>query len=210
MPRERKDKSYADNLDFETQLWAKNYEFVAGIDDVGRGCFAGPVVCAAVIMPKDVRLHRLTDSKLLAKSEHQHFSDLVKESAIAWAVGEASVEEVDELNIKYATQLAMKRAVESLNITPEYLLVDGLEQIDLAIPQRAITKGDFICHSISAASIIAKMHRDQLMKQLDEEFGSVYGWGQNAGYPTKAHIEATRQHGVTKYHRKTWGTMDQI
>lgn len=208
--KERKDKSYEDNLFYETQLWAKNFEFICGVDDVGRGCFAGPVVCAAAIMPKGFRIHRLTDSKLLAKDEHEHFSNLVKENALSWGVAEVDVDTIDEINIKQASRLAMKIAIESMEIKPEYILVDGLESVDLVIPQRPIIKGDFYSHSISSASIIAKMYRDELMKKLDEQYNNVYGWAKNAGYPTKDHIEATRKHGITPYHRKTWSTMEKI
>lgn len=210
MVREKKDKSYVDNMDIENQIWAKGYNYIAGIDDVGRGCFAGPVVCASVIMPKGLRIDRLTDSKLIPKSEHQYFAEIVKESALAWGIGVVDEETIDKVNIKQATQLAMKKAVESMNIKPEYMLVDGLEHVDLLIPQGPIIKGDFVCHGISAASILAKIYRDDLMKELDAKFDYKYGWSSNAGYPTKAHIEATRLHGITPHHRKSWGTMDKL
>lgn len=210
MVRERKDKSYSDNLDFEQQLWNKGFEFVACVDDVGRGCFAGPVVCAAVIMPKGVRLHRLTDSKLLPKSEHELFAEEVKKTALAWGIGEVDERIIDEINIKKASQLAMKIAIENMKIQSQYILVDGLEEVDLVIPQRQIIKGDFYCHGISAASIIAKQYRDDLMKKLDEQYGFKYGWSKNAGYPTKAHKEATRLHGLTPHHRLSWGTVADV
>ena len=102
----------------------------------------------------------------------------------------------------------MKIAIENMGVEPEYLLIDGLEKVDLVVPQRQIIKGDFYCHSISAASIIAKHYRDELMKKLDEQYGNVYDWAKNAGYPTKAHIEAVKKYGITPYHRKTWKTME--
>ncbi|MNC09414.1 Ribonuclease HII [compost metagenome] len=202
------DKSSPENLEFEKELWEFGYDIVAGVDDVGRGCFAGPVVCASAIMPKGLRLDRLTDSKLINKKEHQYFSDLVKENADAWGVGVVDVETVDKINIKQASRLAMKIAVESMDIKPQYLLIDGDEKIDLLIPQASITKGDFRSHSISAASIIAKLYRDELMKKLDEEYDFVYGWSKNAGYQTKDHIEACYKYGLTPYHRKSWKTME--
>lgn len=208
MARKRKDKSYPENLEYEQYLWEKGYVNIVGLDDVGRGCFAGPVVCAAVIMPKGVRIERLTDSKLLPKDEHEYFANIVKEKAIAYGIGEVDVETIDKINIKNAAQLAMKIAIENMGVEPEYLLIDGLEKVDLVVPQRQIIKGDFYCHSISAASIIAKHYRDELMKKLDEQYGNVYGWAKNAGYPTKAHIEAIKKYGITPYHRKSWKTME--
>jgi ribonuclease HII len=208
--KERKDKSFAENLKIEQDLWNDGYELIAGVDDVGRGCFAGPVVCAAAIMPKGLRIHRLTDSKLISKDEYEYFAEQVKSQALAYGVGVVDVETVDKINIKNAAQLAMKIAVENMSLTPDYLLIDGNEKIALDIPQVSVIKGDFKSHSISAASIIAKVYRDNLMEELDKEFGSVYGWAKNAGYQTKSHIEACKTHGITKYHRKTWATMNQL
>lgn len=204
----KKDKSSLTNLDYEARLWNEGKEYIAGIDECGRGPFSGPVVAAAVIMPKHFKINRLTDSKLLAKSEHEFFADEVKKGALAWAIGTCSVEEIDLLNIKQASRLAMKRAVEGLTISPEYLLVDGKEIVDLPIEQEWIIKGDYHSHSISAAAIIAKVHRDALMSELDQSYGNVYGWAKNAGYQTEEHIEACKKHGLTPHHRKSWKTMD--
>jgi len=209
MPKKEKmDKSHPENLKRERELWDSGIEYIAGIDEVGRGPFAGPVVACAVIMPKDFKIPRLTDSKKIGKKEHREFAELVKKHALSYSIGIASVEEIDQINIKQASRLAMKRAVEGLEIKPQHLLVDGTEIIDLSTPQESIIKGDYNSHSISAAAIVAKVHRDDLMEKLDEEFGSVYGWGKNAGYQTKDHIEACHKHGVTKHHRKSWGTME--
>lgn len=208
MARELKDKSCPNNFEFEKELWDFGYEHICGVDDVGRGCFAGPVVCASVIMPKNLKIERLTDSKLISKKEHHYFSDLVKEKALAYGIGVVDVETIDKINIKQASRLAMKIAVEKMNITPQYILVDGDEKIDLQVPQISIEKGDFRSHTISAASIIAKTYRDDLMKKLDEEYDFVYKWSQNAGYQTKAHIEACYQYGLTPYHRGSWKTME--
>lgn len=208
--KEKIDKSNPNCLLEEKTLWNEGVEYVAGVDEVGRGPFAGPVIACAVIMPKDFQIKRLTDSKKISKKEHEYFAEEVKKHALAYALGEASVEEIDEINIKKASQLAMKRAIENLKITPEYILVDGTEVIDTEIPQKSIIKGDYNSHTISAAAIVAKVHRDEIMKQLDEEYGNIYGWAKNAGYQTKDHITACRRFGITKHHRKTWATMENI
>lgn len=208
MTKEKLDKSNPENLAYEQALWAKGYEHIAGTDEVGRGPFAGPVVACAVIMPKGVKIPRLTDSKKLSKKEHALFAEEVKKQALAYAIGMASVEEIDQLNIKQASRLAMKRAVEGLQIQPDYLLVDGTEVVDVSMPQEYIIKGDYNSHTISAAAIVAKVYRDELMAQLDAEYGNVYGWAKNAGYQTKEHIDACHVHGLTPHHRTSWATMD--
>lgn len=202
------DKSLSTNLEHESILWAKGIDYIAGVDECGRGPFAGPVIACAVIMPKNTRIHRLTDSKLIAKKEHLTFSTEVKLKAIDYCIGVASVEEIDSLNIKQASRLAMKRAIEGLNTKPNYILVDGTEIIETSIPQHHIIKGDYHSHSISAAAIVAKVYRDELMKRLDSEFGDRYNWAKNAGYQTKEHIESCIKNGLTKHHRKSWKTMD--
>lgn len=204
----KKDYSSPNNLKEEQYLWEQGHSYVAGVDECGRGPFAGPVVACAVIMPKDVRIERLTDSKKVPKSEHKAFAELVKEKAIAYAIGVATVEEIDRINIKQASRLAMKRAIEGLNTPPDYILVDGTEVIDTTIPQHYIVKGDYHSHTISAAAIVAKVYRDELMAHLDETYGNVYNWKNNAGYQTEAHIEACKEHGVTEHHRKSWKTME--
>jgi ribonuclease HII len=204
----KKDSSHPENLAFEAKLSLDGYRYICGIDECGRGPFSGPVVACAVIMPEGFKITRLTDSKLIGKKEHNYFSDLVIGNAISYAIGVASVAEIDLINIKQASRLAMKRAVEGLETTPDYLLVDGNEVVDLNIPQKSIIKGDFRSHSISAAAIVAKCYRDRIMSGLDEEYGNVYGWAKNAGYQTKDHMEACYKHGLTKHHRTSWKTMD--
>lgn len=208
--KQRKDYSSPDNLEQEKVLWGNGTSYIAGVDECGRGPFAGPVVACAVIMPKDCRIDRLTDSKKLPKSEHLAFSNLVKKFALSYSIGVASVEEIDAINIKQASRLAMKRAIEGLSIKPDYILVDGTEVINTDIPQRYIVKGDYHSHSISAAAIVAKVYRDELMKELDESYQNVYNWGKNAGYQTEAHIEACKKHGITEHHRKSWKTMQMF
>lgn len=200
----RVDKSNPENLKMELELQENGYEFIACTDECGRGPFSGPVVAASVIMPRDVRIDRLTDSKKLSKKEHEYFSEIVKEKALYYSIGIATVEEIDAINIKQASRLAMLRSIESLKREPDYILIDGIEVLDTKIPQKSIIKGDFLSHGISAAAIIAKVYRDNLMKELDKETGYLYGWTNNAGYPTKAHLEACEKYGLTNHHRKSW------
>lgn len=207
---EKKDKSYESNLEYEKKLQLTGKQCIAGIDECGRGPFSGPVVAAAVIMPKELKIHRLTDSKLLSKKEHTYFAEEVKRLAISWSIGICSVDEIDKLNIKQASRIAMKRAVEGLEVVPDYLLVDGKEVVDLPIEQEWIIKGDYYSHSISAAAIVAKVTRDKLMSKLDEEYGNVYGWAKNAGYETVEHMNACKKYGLTPHHRKSWKTMDKF
>lgn len=205
----KKDYSYEGNLEIEKELWGKGFEYVAGVDECGRGPWAGNVVAGCVIMPKDFKIERLTDSKKISKKEHSFFAEEVKKHAIAYGIGIATVEEIDTLNIKQASRLAMKRAVEEVLKKIEkidYLLVDGNEIVEFDIPQKSVIKGDYCSHSISAAAILAKVYRDEYMAKLDKEYGYVYGWKENAGYQTKAHIEAVKEHGLTPHHRKSWKT----
>lgn len=208
--KERKDYSKPDNLLIEQGLWKSGIQYIAGVDECGRGPFAGPVVAGAVIMPKDFRIPRLTDSKKIPKKEHKIFADLVKEKALSYNIGIASVNEIDELNILEATKLAMKRAVEGLELKPDFLLIDGNIVLNNNIQENFVIKGDYNSHSISAGAIIAKVYRDELMEELDKQYESKYGWAKNAGYQTKSHIEACEKYGVTKEHRKSWKTMDKF
>lgn len=202
------DKSSTENLYYEKELWRNGITNIVGVDECGRGPFAGPVVACAAIMPEGLRIERLTDSKKMAKSEHKYFADLVKNCAIEYSIGVSSVEEIDSLNIRQASILAMKRAVLGLKGTRDYVLVDGIESLEVDIPQKSIVRGDFNSHTISCAAIVAKVYRDELMSELDSVYGNVYGWKDNAGYQTKKHIEACYKYGITPQHRKTWKTMN--
>lgn len=176
----------------------------AGLDEVGRGCLAGPVTAAAVILPLDFEHKVLTDSKQLSAEQRQEIALEIKEKAIAWAIAEASVEEIDQINIAKASMLAMHRALEQLSIQPELLLVDGNRFSPYNwIPHQCIVKGDTLYYSIAAASVIAKVHRDTFMKELSKKYPQ-YGWESNKGYPTRLHKEALHAHGATKWHRKTF------
>jgi ribonuclease HII len=176
----------------------------AGCDEVGRGCLAGPVVAAAVILPTSYSNKWINDSKKLGKTQREELISEIKESALAWQIAEASVTEIDQLNIANASFLAMKRAILALQITPEHLLIDGNRwKSDLKIPFDCIIKGDGIYSSIAAASILAKVHRDELMEKLAVDFPH-YAWERNAGYPTTAHRDGIRAHGSCIWHRKSF------
>lgn len=200
-----------DKLKKERELLTSGFKTICCVDEVGRGCFAGPVLAAAIILPPDLSIEGLTDSKKLSKKKLKELDAIIKEVALGYSFGIATVEEIDELNIKQATRLAMKRAIEGLNEVPDYILIDGLEQVDLPIPQEYVVKGDLNCHGISAASVIAKVERDEMMRELDKEYGSVYGWAKSAGYWTKAHREAVLQHGLVEgVHRRSWVTYSEM
>lgn len=177
---------------------------VAGADEVGRGCLAGPVVAASVVLGPDFKLRGLTDSKLLTPEERVKFAEKIKERAISWAVEFVSVEEIEKLNILWASMEAMKRAIGKLHIKPELVLVDGKTKIpELEIPQQTLIKGDLRCLSISAASVLAKVARDEFMVKLHEEFPK-YGFADHKGYGTPTHRAAIAAHGITVWHRKTF------
>ncbi|WP_456364444.1 ribonuclease HII [Priestia aryabhattai] len=197
-------------LQKENELRKKGHQYIACIDECGRGPFAGPVVAAAVIMPKGVSINRLTDSKKMSKEAMKKLAPIIKDIAIDYAIGYATVEEIDRLNIKQATRLAMKRAVEGLRILPDFLLIDGNEEVYASIPQESVIKGDLYCHGISAASVIGKVFRDDWMAKLDLEYGEVYNWKSNAGYINKKHIDACVEHGLTPQHRKSWTTYNEV
>ncbi|MEQ1630066.1 MAG: ribonuclease HII [Gallionella sp.] len=174
-----------------------------GVDEAGRGPLAGPVSAAAVILDPAHPIAGLGDSKKLSEKQRDLLAPLIRERALAWAVAYASVEEIDELNILQATLLAMRRAVEALQIKPQQVLVDGLYCPDTGIPSQAIVKGDSKVAAISAASILAKTARDGLMHELHEQYPQ-YGFAIHKGYPTAAHLAALRTHGVSPMHRTSF------
>lgn len=176
----------------------------AGCDEAGRGCLAGAVFAAAVILPKDFRCEELNDSKQLSEKQRYALRPLIEKEAVAWAVGVVSAEEIDKINILNASFLAMHRAIDVLQIRPEYLLIDGNRFKSYAgIPHTCVVKGDGKYLSIAAASILAKTYRDDYMLKLHQEY-NMYNWDNNKGYPTRKHREAIRLHGITPYHRKTF------
>lgn len=176
----------------------------AGLDEVGRGCLAGPVVAAAVILPTDYSHPILNDSKQLSRSQRETLRIAIERDALAWAIAEVSPEDIDRINILKASFLAMHRAVDALTLRPEHLLVDGNRFVPYPmIPHTCLVKGDAHFLSIAAASVLAKTYRDDLMEKLGTEFPA-YGWAKNVGYPTPIHREAIRQFGPTRHHRMSF------
>lgn len=189
-------------LTYESQLWEKGYQLVAGIDEAGRGCLAGGVVAAAVIFPVGLRIPDVKDSKqLTAKKREQLYQQIIAE-CICHGVGMVGPEIIDRINIRQAARLAMKQAVDALRTTPEFLLIDA-ETIDSIIPQKGIVKGDSLSHCIAAASIIAKVYRDRKCAEWDELYPG-YGLKNNKGYCTREHCEALRTLGPSPIHRKSF------
>lgn len=176
----------------------------AGCDEAGRGCLAGPVVAAAVILPRNYKLKGLTDSKQLSQIQREKMAPIIQKDSLAWAVAEVSPSEIDQINILNASILAMHIAVDQLSLRPELLLIDGNRfKPYIGILHQCVVRGDAKFLSIAAASVLAKTHRDELMTQLGSAFPA-YDWHQNAGYPTKAHRAAIVQHGTTPHHRMTF------
>lgn len=180
-----------------------DYTYIAGVDEVGRGPLVGDVVTAAVILDPAKPIAGLADSKKLTEKKRQALAIEIKEKALCYCIARASVAEIDELNILHATMLAMKRAVEGLSIPAEFVFVDGNRLPDLSVPAQAVVKGDSLVAQISAASILAKVARDEEMIALDAQLPQ-YGFAGHKGYPTKAHLAALAEHGVTPYHRKSF------
>lgn len=190
-------------VEFPPFEYPLGYTLFAGVDEVGRGPLVGDVVTAAVILDPNNPIEGLTDSKALSEKKRQALFPEIKEKALAWAVGRCSPEEIDQLNILHATMLAMTRAIEGLSIQPDFALIDGNRVPQLPMPGLAVVKGDLRVAEISAASIIAKVVRDEEMIELDKKHPE-FGFAKHKGYPTKAHFEAIEQHGVIAEHRKSF------
>jgi len=183
--------------------YPQGYQLVAGVDEVGRGPLVGDVVTAAVILDPNNPIEGLNDSKKLSEKKRLALLPEIKEKALAWAVGRCSPEEIDELNILQATMVAMQRAIAGLKVQPDLALIDGNRCPELPMDSQAVVKGDLRVAEISAASIIAKVVRDQEMEELDKQYPQ-FGFAKHKGYPTKAHFEAIEQHGVISEHRKSF------
>lgn len=201
----RKKKEQPDKLAFEREMLSLGAESIAGVDEAGRGPLAGPVVCAAVIMPlgAGALLEGVDDSKKIKEGERERLAALIRERAVAYNVCAIGNEEIDAINILEATRLCMKRAVEGLSVEPDIVFTDGNFALDIGIPQQNIVKGDALSYSIGAASILAKVYRDGLMREYDEIYPQ-YGFAAHKGYGTKAHEEAIREYGLCKIHRRTF------
>jgi ribonuclease HII len=187
----------------EKAAWSCGAQNVAGCDEVGRGPMFGPVVAAAVILVPGTRFGGLTDSKLLPEKKRNEFEVKIKAKAVAWAVAAVDVETIDRINIRRASLLAMRLAVEQLAVQPDYLLIDGLDTIEWPCPQQAIVQGDSTSLSIAAASVLAKVHRDRLLVELDAQFPG-YGLASHKGYCCPAHMNALARLGPTPLHRKSY------
>ncbi|MCG8582288.1 MAG: ribonuclease HII [Bacteroidales bacterium] len=181
----------------------------AGCDEAGRGCLAGPVVAAAVILPKDFKHELLNDSKQLTEKQRQKLRPVIEQEALAWAVSFVDHQEIDEINILKASYVAMHRSVDQLATKPEHLLIDGNRFIPYkGINHTCVVKGDGKYLSIAAASVLAKTHRDDYMKKMHEQYPH-YAWDKNKGYPTKVHRAGIKEHGISPIHRKTFRLLDE-
>lgn len=189
--------------EIENSLYADGFEVICGVDEAGRGPLAGPVCAAAVVLPKGLEIPGLTDSKKLTDKKRRELFPIIQEQAIAYGIGLASHEEIDEINILQATYLAMERALAQLHTKPDIALVDGNRAKDFGLPVRTVVKGDSLSANIAAASVLAKVTRDNLMLELAQQYPE-YGFEVHKGYGTKAHYEALRQYGASPIHRVTF------
>jgi ribonuclease HII len=198
------------DLAFETALHARGLLRIAGVDEAGRGPLAGPVAAAAVILPPAFSCPGLDDSKKISAAKREDlYARLTGDARIVWSAATADRGEIDRLNILRATHLAMRRAVQALEFPPDHCLIDGLPVRDFPFPHDAIVKGDGLSLSIAAASIIAKVTRDRIMRELDREFPE-FGFAKHQGYGTKAHLEALRIHGPCRHHRRSFQPVAQL
>ncbi len=192
-------------IDIEQKLWKSGYHYIAGLDEVGRGSFAGPVVVGATIFPKDFQIiEGLADSKLLKPRHREVLTELIKKEALAWSIAEISVTVINKVGIGKATQMAFRKAIKSLKKSPDFVLIDAFYVNHFNRKrQKPVKDGDKICASISAASIIAKVYRDKLMRKLHKKYPQ-YGFSKHKGYGTKAHQEAIKKYGLSRIHRKSF------
>ncbi len=196
------------SLRYERKLWAQGVVYIAGADEAGRGALAGPVYAAAVILPNGIRkeLKGVRDSKQMTVEEREEWAPRIKEKAIAWSIGRASVEEIDAINILQASYVATRRAIEALIIQPQHLLLDAIKLTIVALPQTPLVSGDARCLSISAASVLAKTARDAELRELDASFPQ-YGFASHKGYATPEHLAAILAHGSCAQHRQSFSPM---
>ncbi|MBR2341160.1 MAG: ribonuclease HII [Clostridia bacterium] len=200
-----KEKSVIDKLKFEKELLLKGVRYIAGVDEVGRGPLAGPVVCAAVIMPLEESeiIQGVDDSKKIAEKKREKLAELIKQKALAYCIFEVSEQEIDEINILEATKKGMREALLGLEIKPDFVLIDGNMTIDIPFSQQSIVKGDALSYTIGCASIIAKVYRDNLMVEYAKTY-PMYAFDKNKGYGTAVHISAIKEYGICPIHRKTF------
>lgn len=190
-------------FEYEEKYYAKGYASVCGCDEAGRGPLCGPVVAAAVILPRGLEIEGLNDSKKLTEKKRERLFDIIKEKAIAYAIAEATPSEIDEINILNASMLAMQRAVEALAVPADFALIDGNCSRGFSIPTETVVKGDSLSYSIAAASVLAKVTRDRQCIELDREY-PMYGIAKHKGYPTKEHMVAVREYGAAPIYRRSF------
>ncbi|MGX6441963.1 ribonuclease HII [Neobacillus sp. K501] len=193
---------------YEKKYRSQGYHYIAGVDEVGRGPLAGPVVAAAVILPNDFYLAGIDDSKKLSENKRLEFDEIIRKEAIAYSVARIDAEVIDQINIYEATKKAMLSAIVNLTRQPDFLLIDAMK-LETPYPVESIIKGDAKSVSIAAASIVAKVARDKLMVEMASEF-PVYGFQNNMGYGTKEHLTAIEKHGITRYHRKSFAPVKDM
>ncbi len=202
--KEKEEERLKQLKEYENQLRSKGFEFICGIDEAGRGPLAGPVVVASVIMPADSIIEGVNDSKKVSEKKREKLYDLILEEAISYGVGIIGQDEIDDINILNATKKGLTMSLKELDKKPDLIIVDALTHIDtLGIPYESIIKGDAKCYSISAASIIAKVTRDRIMREWDKVYPQ-YGFATHKGYGTAAHIKAIKEYGPCPLHRKTF------
>lgn len=189
--------------EIEDSLFDQGIGVICGVDEAGRGPLAGPVYAAAVILPRDLEIPGLTDSKKLSDKKRRELFPIIQEQAVAFGIGVASEKKIDEINILQATFLAMKRALEKLSVRPDLALIDGNRETDFGVPAKTVVKGDSLSASIAAASILAKVSRDDYMMELAQKYPQ-YGFDIHKGYGTKAHYQALREFGPSEVHRMTF------
>jgi len=189
--------------EIENSLYSNGFKVICGVDEAGRGPLAGPVCAAAVILPSGLEIPGLTDSKKLTDKKRRELFPIIKEQAVAYGIGLASHEEIDEINILQATYLAMERALAQLTVKPDIALIDGNRAKNFGLPVRTVVKGDSLSANIAAASVLAKVTRDDLMLEMAEKYPE-YSFDVHKGYGTKAHYEALRTYGASPIHRKTF------
>lgn len=195
-------------LEYEKELYKENIHLIAGVDEVGRGPLIGPVVAAAVILPVNYFHPDIKDSKKLTPKKRDLLYDIIIKNAISFGVGVVSESVIDDINIYEATKVAMKEAINNLSVKPEHVLIDAMK-LDLDVPSTSIIKGDAKSEVIAAASIIAKVTRDRMLEEMDNEF-PMYDLKNNKGYATKKHLESLKKYGPCKYHRKSFSPVSEL
>lgn len=202
--KEKEEERLINLKEIEKEFFDKGFEYIAGIDEAGRGPLAGPVVVASVIMPKDSMIEGVNDSKKISEKKREKLYDIILDEAISYGIGIIYQDEIDKINILQATKKCLTEAVEQMKIKPNLIMVDALTGIDtLGIPYKSIIKGDAKCYSISAASIIAKVTRDRIMREWDKVYPE-YGFASHKGYGTAKHIAALKEYGPCEIHRRSF------